>query len=341
MADDFIGSVAQEDVQFTTELIYTTNPGDNYWRLMVFIEDSRYITRTSSFTEVPGLDPTITIATVTKDTYATLTQGLLLSWLNDYYFSGHPNEVMLVRLGTEVTTDTATFISQMTTAYQKLKARAYWKVALCELDSNPGIADPSVEGALIDLCAQDKDLLSGPVPLPYETDDPLTPANDPMWATAQGKYAWLTAYQIPGHNMTLMRIGRALLSLNGSGTCVGNDIDFISIAGPGLSGPGGSELDQLTRQFLEDNKIGYFKAVGDSTGNVVAVGVYTLENGAVLVGTEWVRCYITYMTKVQVAQYITRPNILKSAGTYSVILGIMSSNLSLFRFFCYFSMSSP
>ena len=36
MADDFIGSIAQEDVDFITEIVKTARIGDNYKHLMVF-----------------------------------------------------------------------------------------------------------------------------------------------------------------------------------------------------------------------------------------------------------------------------------------------------------------
>ena len=35
--NDFLGSVAQEDVQFTTRIIKTSQVGDNYWKAMIFV----------------------------------------------------------------------------------------------------------------------------------------------------------------------------------------------------------------------------------------------------------------------------------------------------------------
>ena len=41
MADDFLGSIAQEDVQFVTEIVKTVNPGDNFKHLVVYTDDSQ------------------------------------------------------------------------------------------------------------------------------------------------------------------------------------------------------------------------------------------------------------------------------------------------------------
>ena len=45
MADDFLGSVAQEDVQFVTDIVKTVNPGDNYKHLVVYTDDAQSLCR--------------------------------------------------------------------------------------------------------------------------------------------------------------------------------------------------------------------------------------------------------------------------------------------------------
>ena len=41
--NDFLGSVAQEDVAFTTRVVKTSAVGDNFWKVMVFIESDRFV----------------------------------------------------------------------------------------------------------------------------------------------------------------------------------------------------------------------------------------------------------------------------------------------------------
>ena len=52
MAEDFIGSIAQEDVKFTTEVIQGVALGENYSRLMIFVEANRYIVSDSDFVNI-------------------------------------------------------------------------------------------------------------------------------------------------------------------------------------------------------------------------------------------------------------------------------------------------
>ena len=55
MADDFLGSVAQEDVRFITEIVKTVNPGDNFKHLVVYTDHSQ-IVNTSLLAAVKDYD---------------------------------------------------------------------------------------------------------------------------------------------------------------------------------------------------------------------------------------------------------------------------------------------
>lgn len=100
-SNDFLNSVAQEDVVFKTQIIRNTVVGDNYFKVMVFVEEDRFIVDTlgTFLVPVPGTNGTIKAGTVTADDYTQYTKGLLLSWLTDLFATGNPYEAILVTCG--------------------------------------------------------------------------------------------------------------------------------------------------------------------------------------------------------------------------------------------------
>ena len=127
--NDFLGSFAQENVSFTTKVIRTAVVGDNFWKVMIFVENNRFVNSdTEYWIGVPG-SSTLKALTVTVDDYAEHTSGLLRSWLYDLFCTGFNGDCILVACGTNITDDNASFITSMETAYDLLKAYAYHKKA--------------------------------------------------------------------------------------------------------------------------------------------------------------------------------------------------------------------
>lgn len=330
MAQDFLGSIAQEDVQFLTQIFRTATPGDNYWKLMVFIEESRFVEDPDAFVTIPGT--TLKVATVTGDNYSSVVKGLLKSWLFDFYASGAPSECYLVIAGADIVGGINTdFVTGMSDAYNKLKAYAYWKTVCAGGDDE---IDPALAVAIAGKCAEDKALLSGAPLFPYTTATPEDPSTDPIYAALSANGitsatdAILTCYADPYRNGSLFRLGQALAFFNNSGTPVGNNFDFIATSSIASSGPVGSTLSYSIRTLLKGLFISYFKPVGDGTGNNAAVGVRTLAGE--FIQANWIVAYINFMSKTSVANYITRPNTLRNAATYAQILRLMSRQIGRF-----------
>jgi hypothetical protein len=326
MAQDFLGSIAQEDVQFITQILKTTTPGDNFWKLMVFIEESRFVADQTAFIQIPGT--TYNVATVTSDSYASVTNGLLRSWLFDFFVSGTISEVYLVQAAPDIAGDTAVFIAGMEDAYDKLKAYAYFKTVCAGTDD--AIA-PDIALALAGKCMDDAQLLSSAPLLPYTTLTPENPSSDSLYSAfaTNAKYDGIfTAHQDSTRNGSLFRLGQALAFFNRSGTPVGNNMDYIATGLINASGEVGTSLPLSVRNMLKDINISFFKPVGDGTGNVAAVGVNTMLGNNIQ--AFWIVAYINFMSKVTVANYITRPNTLRNSSTYSNILNILRRFLVLF-----------
>ena len=95
--NDFLGSFAQENVSFSTQIIKTASVGDNFWTVMVFVESDRFVTATTdnSWEDVPGLSGCKALV-VTAETYSQYTSGLLASWLYDLFANGFTGNCILV-----------------------------------------------------------------------------------------------------------------------------------------------------------------------------------------------------------------------------------------------------
>lgn len=108
--NDFLGSFAQENVSFSTQIVHTASVGDNFWTAMVFVESDRFVTATAAngWEDAPGL-PSCKVLVVTADTYAEYTTGLLASWLYDLFCNGFTGNCILVAPAASTAADVDTY----------------------------------------------------------------------------------------------------------------------------------------------------------------------------------------------------------------------------------------
>lgn len=331
--NDFIGSVAQEDVSFTTRVVRTTQVGDNYWKVMVFVENDRFVNLSDvGWESVPGVTGAKALS-VTSSNYAEYTKGVLQSWLYDLFCNGFNGDCILVACGPGAAQDATAFNTLMESAYAVMKPYAYHKTVCAAptlaLDATFAI-DTAVATKLCQLCAQDKGLLSSAPYFPFTTATPETPTSDALYNALKTANvdAFMSAHQDASRNGALYSLGLAMSFLNGSGTCVGTSMDMIKSANITSSGPDGTSLAKSVRDALFALNIQTFKPVGDNSGNVSAKGASTLKGE--VVQAIWIKAYITYMTKVAVARIITTPDFLKNEDSYGDILDAMFSYIGKF-----------
>ena len=378
--NDFLGSVAQEDVAFTTRVVKNAQLGDNFWKVMIFIESDRFVDASAlGWTLVPG-SSTIKALSVTADDFADYTSGVLRSWLYDLFCNGFTGDCILVACaphdegatvivysanGTDFFEDqamsipavipagkvpqatgetnqysyqadpsSAEFIEAMETAYSLLKAYAYHKTVCAgptlALDAASFSIDLDVATEFAKLCANDKGLLSSAPYLPFTTTVPENPETDALYMAIKNADtdAFFSAHQDATRNGALYSLGLALSTLNGSGTSVGNSMDMVKSSLMTSSGPEGLNLAKPVRDALYALHIQTFKPLGNNTGTVVAKGAETIKGD--VVQATWIVAYVTYMTKVAIAELITVPNFLKNQDNYNRLIGVMMSYLSRF-----------
>lgn len=333
--NDFLGSFAQENISFTTRVVKTSAVGDNYWKVMIFVENDRFVdTSGDDWTLIPG-SSTIKALSVNASDYAEHTSGVLQSWLYDLFCNGFTGDCILVACAAHSAEGSSEeFITAMETAYELVKAYAYHKTVCAapklEIGTDAFAVDSAVALALASLCGTDKGLLSSAPYLPFTTSTPNDPESDALYSALKGagKDAFMSAHQDVTRNAALYSLGLAMSTLNGSGTCVGNSMDMTKSTMITSSGPSGTNLPKGVRDTLKGLNIQTFKPVGDNSGNVAAVGAKTLMGD--IVQATWIVSYITYMVKIEVARMITEPNFLRNASNYTNIIATMIAYIQKF-----------
>ncbi len=338
MADDFLGSVAQEDVQFVTEIVKTVNPGDNYKHLIVYTDDSQIVSGASLAAVKDLTGATVAAyAEVTADSFKNVVQDELAVWLTDYFSAGGNESVFVVNVQNGEAGYTKALLKA---AFDVTHQWAYFK-SICIVDAEVETMfhlDPDAASDLAELCSTDTLLSAAPL---YPMSMPVTGGQFTDTAYAAIKAAGFDAtwvYHLPVlqadgtsyvvHNGAFVALGLALNVPNGSGVYAGNSFDMVETTAITASGVNGGPLDATTQSILKNANINYFKFVGDATGGVDLRGGKTMKGN--VISAFWVRDYCNYYNKVMVANYMSRRNIYKSSTTYDVILSILIKTVNRF-----------
>lgn len=338
MADDFLGSVAQEDVQFVTGIVKSVNPGDNYKHLIVYTDDSQ-IASGAELAAVRDADgaKVADYAEVTAVNYRDVVTGELLVWLTDYFSAGGNESVFVVNVQNGESEYTKELL---TAAFAVTHQWAYFKT-ICIADSvvtNMFHLDPTAATDLAELCSTDELLSSAPL---YPESSAITEGahtDTTYLAVKASGFDAFWVYHLPVlqadnttyvvHNGALVALGIALNVVNGSGVYAGNSFDMVATTAITASGINGGSLSPTVQSILKRDNINYFKFVGDTTGAVDLRGGKTMQ-GKVM-SAVWIVNYCNYYNKVMVANYMSQRNIFKSATTYDVILSILIKTVSRF-----------
>ena len=329
--NDYIGSFAQENVQFQTQVVRTARVGDNFMKTCIFVTNKNLTSAgVAALVDVPG--STMKALTVTSEDFASNTTGLLQSWLTDLYANGslYDTILMVVNDGETLPDNDA-----LTAAYDVIKPYAYHKT-ICIGDTLEHVApetdlevSPTLSAKLSDLCLVDKEVLSSAVLLPYSTQTPATLASDLLYNACKAKFPFMACHADTTRNAALYSLGLALAQINGSGSPIGNPMCRPSSGSITPSGADGTDLGKPIRATLNAANIQTFKYVGDNTGNVCAEGEKCLNGD--FYAADWIIAYIGYMTKVDVARLVTGSRTFyKTNESYGQILEVLRTYLKKF-----------
>jgi hypothetical protein len=322
MAFDYLGSIAQKYIQFVTTIITTVVPGLNYGRLMIFID---YADQATFFVTDPSID---TITEVSSTNYAAVTKGLLKTWLQGFFMSGTTTVVELVT----VTDSAGTFSpTDLQTQYTAFSERAYWKTAI----GATGPHNITNNIALAKLCIGDP--LSQFI---YGSSDATiltaTAGNEALQFVSATPSCDVPIVYHPSTTMNgaLVQLGQTLQAVNGSGTYIGNKLDFLSISGWSASGAAGANLNATQAANCANQGVAFFTTLGDGTGAVALEGGVAGKGWTTPlsknIGAIWVTNYVDTVSSILCTDFITQPGRFKNNDTYQGELIILQGQLNLF-----------
>ena len=140
--------------------------------------------------------------------------------------------------------------------------------------------------------------------------------------------AFVAVHADSSKNAALFSLGIALGYLNGTGLRVGNALEMTKTGNISASGLNGDAMPRMIREAYEELNIQAFKPVGDNSGYVAGYGEKSLKGEDVV--ARWIVGYITYMSKVRIAQLLTTANFRKTELNYKRIVFIMSDIVNTF-----------
>ena len=270
-SNDYITSFAQENVSFITRVIRQKAIGDNYWKVMIFVEDDRFVDATS-WDAVPGVTGS-KATTVTLADYAMYTTGILNSWLTCLYANGFSGDCILVTIGaSEATTEAK--IGTLEAAYEVMKPYAYHKTACI---GTTGLDSEIVQalGAKANASYDDKMLSSVPYVQTTITEYPAGADKAAVKAAIAASVdyqncmlgesdAFMAVHADSSKNAALFSLGIALGYLNGTGLRVGNSLEMTKTGNISPSGIDGAAMPRMIREAYEELYIQTFKPLGDN-----------------------------------------------------------------------------
>lgn len=344
--DDFKGSVAEQDVTISTEIVKTAVVGGNYYESILYVTDR--------FEDFGGDTPVYPV--VTKNTYKDV--------IDDYaYLSAEEKKVIKGNLDSLYAYSDVTVYIIPAAQMNAFKLKSYFmfldlKWVTADGTTSDYTLDASAETTLTGIADFDKAFNRPVTEFPVDSSK----VKGTSLTSTQGTFAALSAKLIDltvfaraafpagtvgtanayldangdliGDSPALYMLGRCLSKFNGSGTPVGSDFDMDSIAFMNVLPTAETDVTELSgcsgvfSNWFESVYINYFKPVGNGTMNVTNFGGWTIR--ANCVGAEWIVAYLNYMNRVACATIITSGGMLRDQKTYSALLDAVVANIGRF-----------
>ena len=344
--NDFNGSVAQQDVSISTDVVRTATVGGNFYENVLYVTD-----RFSSF----GADTPV-YPIVKKSNYSDV--------LDDYaYFSDEEKKIVKNSLASLFAygTDVKVYIIPSTELanYKLYGYFTYLDLSWAPTDSaenDYALADTATTTLTNVKSVLDKDFTSLLIDMPV---DPVNVKGTTTTGTA-GTFALLTAYTMDatvfarpamvtgtaadanafvdangdpiGYSSALYQLGKTLSNANESGVPVGNSFDMTAVDFQNVLPTSDTNTDVLVgvsatfADYFEGVKINYFKPVGNGTMQLTNFGGWTILSNCTT--AEWIVAYLNFMNRVACATVITSGRALKNARTYNELLDAVKANIA-------------
>ena len=341
--EDFKNSVAHLDIDVQTAVSISSVVGDNFYKFM-------YITNETGIT---ALDDATTPLLITADTYSDVIDTLGIS---------DSDKVALMKKNLASIFDYASSAQGYiisASKYTSFKYYAYWcyletvyaldssgatpvlgfdsktSALFATIDANK---DPAFSGFITDLAIDaSASITSAPTSVVDDFLEELGALTFKLGVFARGataEFEWSDSDLSLGYSPAMYQLGRTLGFMNDSGTPIGNSIDTVACAFQDVLPSRNTSTSVLINasalfiNWAQNNKIAYFKTVGNGTSQVSSYGGWTIKGTSLV--ADWIVSYCNYMTKVLCAEVITGMNVYKSALTYNKCISAMRSTMAPF-----------
>lgn len=344
--NDFNGSVAQQDVSISTDVVKTATVGGNFYENVLYVTD-----RFSSF----GADTPV---------YPVVKRSNYVDILNDYtYFSDGEKKLLKNNLASLFAygTDVTVYIIP-STELANYKLYGYFTYLDLEWNTTDGSeSDYTLSGSAqtsIGNVKENLDKAFTSIITEIPTDTVNVKGNSTT--TTAGTFALFTAYSMDatvfaraamvtgtvtsanayvdaegdpiGYSPALYQLGKTLSVANASGVPVGNASDMTAVDFQNVMPTADTNTDVLIgasatfADYFESVKINYFKPVGNGTMQLTNFGGWTILGNCTT--AEWIVAYLNFMNRVACATVITSGRALKNARTYNELLDSVVINIA-------------
>lgn len=338
--EDFKNSVAHLDVDVQTAVSVSSIVGENFWKFL-------YITNETISSLSSAANPLL----ITADTYSDVIDALSIE---------NADKVALIKKNLASLFDYAPsaqgyFITADT--YEKFKYYAYW----CYLETEYELASDTSKLKFTDATTtmlatidakQDKAFSGFVADLAINATASITTAPtsvvDDFMSTlgaltaavcffargATNEFAWKGDDVTIGYSPALYQLGRTLGYMNSTGTPIGNSTDGVACTFQDVLPTRSTSTSVLVNasalfiNWCQNNKVAYFKTVGNGTSQVSCYGGWTLKNTCL--SADWIVAYVNYMAKVRVAEILTVMNTYRNGFLYGKCLSTLSTLIAPF-----------
>lgn len=338
--EDFKNSVAHLDVDVQTAVSVSSIVGENFWKFM-------YVTNETISSLSSATNPLL----ITADTYSDVIDALSID---------NSDKVALIKKNLASLFDYAPsaqgyFITADT--YEKFKYYAYWCYLETEYELESSSSKLKFTDATTAMLAtidakQDKAFSGFIADLAVDAVGSVTAAPtsvvDDFMATlgaltaavcfcargATNAFAWKGDDIAIGYSPALYQLGRTLGYMNSTGTSIGNSTDGVACTFQDVLPTRSTSTSVLVNasalfvDWCQNNKVAYFKTVGNGTSQVSCYGGWTLKNTCL--SADWIVAYVNYMAKVRIAELLTVMNTYRNGFLYGKCLSALSTLIAPF-----------
>ena len=344
--NDFNGSVAQQDVSISTDVVRTATVGGNFYENVLYVTD-----RFSSF----GGDTPV---------YPVVKRTNYIDILDNYsYFSDGEKKIVKNNLASLFAygTDVKVYIIPSTELanYKLYGYFTYLDLSWATTDSaenDYALSDTATTTLTNVKTAFDKDFTSLLIDMAV---DPVNVRGASTTGTA-GTFALITTYAMDatvfarpamvtgtaadtnafvdatgdpiGYSPALYQLGKTLSTTNESGVPVGNSFDMTAVEFQNVLPTADTNTEIVVgasvtfSDYFESVNINYFKPVGNGTMQLTNFGGWTILKNCTT--ANWIVAYLNFMNRVSCATVITGGRALKNPRTYNELLDAVMINIS-------------